>query len=346
MTPVFDGHNDALLRLWEAGGDPVALFAKDTGQVCLPAMAAGGMRGGFFAMFPVEAGLEDSVDFSALSKPAYDLPLPQPMAQATALTNVLEQAAIARALCDAGQMRMVRSMADLDMALEGDGPPALLLHLEGAEAIGPDLTELDQLYDLGLRSIGPVWSRPTIFASGVAFRYPSTGDTGPGLTEAGRRLVNRARDKGMVVDLSHMTERGFWDVAKEGLPLVATHSNAHAVTPSSRNLTDAQLRAIGETGGVAGLNFGSIFLRTDGRMDAGPALDAAVAHLDHMIGVAGEDHVALGSDFDGAPMTEGLTRASDLPNLIEAMRARGYSDELVAKLCHGNWRRLLSDVLP
>ena len=342
---IFDGHNDALLRLWEAGSDPVALFRENKGDVSIPAMKAGNMAGGFFAMFPVEAGLRDSVDFSALRNAAYDLPLPPPMSQATALENVLEQASIARALCEAGLMRMMTGVADFDAAIAGDGPPALLLHMEGAEAIGPDLAELDRLHDLGLRSIGPVWSRPTIFAHGVPFRLPSTGDTGPGLTEAGRRLVRAAQAKGMVVDLSHLTERGFWDVAEEGVPLVATHSNAHAVTPASRNLTDAQLRAIGETGGVAGLNFGAMFLRPDGRWDEGPALDAAMRHLDRMIEAAGEDHVALGSDFDGAPMTEGLAHASDLPNLVAAMEAHGFGADLIAKICHGNWRRLLGQVL-
>lgn len=342
---VFDGHNDVLLRLSRQDDDPAKVFgAFSAGHIDMPKARAGGLGGGFFAMFALDD--TQSLDFAMFDNPPYDTPLPPKMDQAKAWTVIERQAQVALALDQAGLVSICCDAAALSKVWNADGSMAMILHLEGAECIGPDLEGLDVLYDLGLRSIGPVWSRPTAFAHGVPFRYPSDGDTGPGLTQAGRALVRDCLRRGMVVDTSHMTMKGFWDVADEGAPLVATHSNAHGVSPSARNLTDDQLKAIGETGGVAGLNFGTVFLRPDGRRDAKGALDHAIAHLDRMIDQAGEDHVALGSDFDGAPMPAGLESAAELPNLVGLMRQHGYDAALIAKLCHENWLSFLSRTLP
>ncbi len=331
--PFFDGHNDALLRLSRTEGDPVAAFAEGPGHVTRAKAAAGDLTGGFFAMFAL--GDTANMDFAIFDSPPYDTPLPPEMDRATAWEKIAAQAEIAQGLEAAGAICWVREAADLDTA-PGDALTGVL-HLEGAECIGPDLEGLDMLYNMGLRSVGPVWSRPTAFAHGVPFRFPSDGDTGPGLTEAGRGLVRALKARGMVTDTSHMTVKGFWDVAEEGVPLVATHSNAHAVCPTARNLTDDQLRAIGQTGGVVGLNFGTMFLRPDGKRDPAGALDHVIAHLDHMIALAGEDHVGLGSDFDGAPMPEGLADASALPVLTGLMEEAGYGAGLIAKITHRNW---------
>lgn len=340
--PVFDGHNDALLRLSRGEADPVAGFASGPGHVTLEKARAGDLQGGFFAMFALSD--DARMDFAVFDAPPYDTPLPPAMAQDVAWAKIGAQARIAQDLEQAGAIAWVRSAADLE--LTPDGPLTGVLHLEGAECIGPELQGLDALFDLGLRSVGPVWSRPTVFAHGVPFRFPSDGDTGPGLTAAGRALVQGLRARGMVVDTSHLTVQGFWDVAEQGAPLVATHSNAHAVCPTARNLTDDQLRAIGETGGMAGLNFGTMFLRPDGKRDPAGALDHAVAHLEHMIALAGEDHVGLGSDFDGAPMPEGLPDAGALPVLTKRMAAAGFGDALIAKITHRNWLDCLARHLP
>ena len=138
--------------------------------------------------------------------------------------------------------------------------------MEGAAAIDESLDALHLFHAMGLRSLGPVWSRPTVFGHGVPFAFPSSPETGPGLTEAGKLLVGECNRLRIMLDLSHLNEAGFLDVAKlSDAPLVATHSNAHAVTASSRNLTDWQLKAIGESGGMAGLNLATVFLRPDGR---------------------------------------------------------------------------------
>lgn len=335
--PFFDGHNDALLRLSRAETDPVELFKGGPGHINMAKAEAGGLTGGFFAMFAM--GEMAGLNFALFDTPPYDTPLPPEMPRDVAWSKISQQAEIVLNLEKAGLIRWVRSAEDLDA-----GPGAALtgvLHLEGADCLGPDLENFDTLYDMGLRSLGPVWSRPTPFAHGVPFRFPSTGDTGPGLTPEGRSLVRALKARGMVVDMSHITEQGFWDTAEEGVPLVATHSNAHAVCPTARNLTDRQLKAIGETGGMAGLNFGTMFLRPDGRMDPAGALDHVIPHLDHMIAQAGEDHVGFGSDFDGAPMPEGLPDAAALPTLTALMEAAGYGAALIEKITHANWTACL-----
>src|SRR5690606_31238777 len=145
-----------------------------------------------------------------------------------------------------GALRFCRSAAAIRDCME-KGVIAAIMHMEGAEAIDEDLDMLHLFHAIGLRSLGPVWSRPTAFAHGVPFAFPSSPDTGPGLTAAGKRLVKACNVLGILIDLSHMNEAGFNDVASlSDAPLVATHSNAHAVTPSSRNLTDRQLAVIRE----------------------------------------------------------------------------------------------------
>lgn len=222
------------------------------------------------------------------------------------------------------------------------GVVAGVIHFEGAEALDQNLDALQLFYAMGLRSIGPVWSRPTIFGHGVPFRFPSTGDTGPGLTDAGRALVRECNALRIMLDLSHLNEQGFWDVAKlSDAPLVATHSNAHAVSASSRNLSDRQLRAIGDTGGMAGLNFATCFLREDGRESPDMTLDPVKRHIEHMLKLAGEDHVGLGSDYDGATTPKDIGGVEGLPALIGAMREMGLGEALIEKIAHRNWLRLL-----
>jgi membrane dipeptidase len=220
---------------------------------------------------------------------------------------------------------------------------AMIFHIEGAEAIDADLTALDVLYAAGLRSLGIVWSRPNIFGHGVPFAFPSSPDTGPGLTDAGKALVRGCNQRGILLDLSHLNEQGFWDVAAlSTAPLVATHSGAHALCASARNLTDRQLDAIAASGGVVGVNYHVSFLRADGQRDADTtSLTEIVRHVDYMVKRMGIDHVALGSDFDGAVMPGDLRDAAGLPKLMSALRAAGYDDAALRQIAYGNWLRVL-----
>lgn len=343
MLPmIFDGHNDVLSKLWREGGLQAArtFTTGRAGALDLPKAKAGGFGGGFFAIY-IPSPMDRDARTRQMSQPSYNLPLPNQILVQEALPVALAQAAILARLEELGGLKICKTAKDIGTCLD-DGTIAAIMHIEGAEAIDEDMHALDVLYRAGLRSIGPVWSRPTIFANGVPFRFPSDGDIGDGLTEHGIRLVQRCNELGIMLDMSHLNEAGFWDVVKySDAPIVATHSNAHNLCASSRNLTDKQLIAIAESGGMVGVNFSVSFLRADGQKNAGTDLDLVLAHLDHLISVVGEDCVGLGSDYDGALVPEAITNVSDLPKLRTTMRSHGYDEPLMAKLCHGNWLRVL-----
>ena len=154
--------------------------------------------------------------------------------------------------------------------------------------------------------------------------------------------MRACNEKRILVDLSHITEKGFWDVAAlSTAPLVATHSNVHAPTQAPRNLTADQLRAIRDSDGMVGLNFAAGFLRADGQMRADTPIDDMVRHLDGLIEALGETRVGMGSDFDGALVPADIGDASGLPRLFEALERHGYDAPLLEKLAHGNWLSLL-----
>nr|WP_309506195.1 dipeptidase [Rhizobium sp. PRIMUS64] len=241
-----------------------------------------------------------------------------------------------------GQMRLATSVTAIKAALDVSAF-AVVLHMEGAEAIDPDLSYLDTLYDHGLRSLGVVWSRPNIFGYGVPFAYPRSPDTGPGLTDAGKRLVKKCNDLGIMIDVSHLNERGFWDVAAlSTAPLVATHACAHAICPSTRNLTDRQLDAIRDTDGVIGMNLAVNDVRPDANLDDDTPLEVVIRHIEYLVRRVGIDSVALGSDFDGAVMPREIRDASGLPRLIEAMRRAGFNETDLRKFALDNWLRVFA----
>jgi membrane dipeptidase len=217
-----------------------------------------------------------------------------------------------------------------------------VLHIEGAEAIDPELEALEHWYAAGLRSLGPVWSRSNAFGHGVPFIFPSTPDTGPGLTPAGRALVARCAELGIMVDLSHLNEKGFWDVARvEPGPLVASHSGVHAIAATSRNLTDAQLDAIGSTDGLVGIIYGCQFVRPDLKDDPDTPLAMIAAHAAYVAERIGVRHVALGSDFDGTTIPVDLGDVAGLPKLLDALRDAGFTEADLEAIAWANWRRVL-----
>jgi membrane dipeptidase len=345
-VPVFDGHNDIVLKLAAAGEARARLWleGEGAGHLDLPRMQAAGFAGGFFAVYIPSPATGDLDALERLmDQPPYDLPLPALIDHRSAQPVAIEMLGhlLWMERASEGRFRWCRTVADIRTAM-ADGAVAGVIHFEGAEPIGPDLDALHLFHAMGLRSVGPVWSRPTLFGHGVPFRFPSTGDTGPGLTDLGKTLVRECNALKIMLDLSHLNEAGFWDVAKlSDAPLVATHSNAHAVTPSSRNLTDRQLRAIGETGGIAGLNLATVFLRPDGRESPDMTLDPVKRHIEHMLQVAGADHVGIGSDFDGATVPKDIGGVDGLPVLIQAMREMDLGEALIRKIAHGNWLRVL-----
>jgi membrane dipeptidase len=344
MTPVFDGHNDILLRMLNAPEkrDEIWLTGEGKGHLDLPRMKSGGMVGGFFAIYiPSPKSPDLAALDTAMDAPPYDLALPDRIGDAAALPVAMAMAGHLLWMERTGTLKICRSAADVRAGI-AEGKIAAIMHMEGAEGIGPDLDALHVWHAAGLRSIGPVWSRPTVFGHGVPFRFPGDPDTGDGLTDAGKRLIRECNALRIMIDLSHMNEKGFDDVAAiSDAPLVATHSNAHAICPSTRNLTDRQLAVIAGSNGMVGLNFATVFLNPNGRKNDHPGWDPMLRHLDHLIGILGEDRVGLGSDFDGATVPEVIGDAAGLPALLDALRAHGYDQPLLEKLAHRNWLALL-----
>ncbi len=338
MIPVFDGHNDTLTT-----GDHADIAGgRAGGDLDLPRMREGGMRGGIFAVFTSSPG-EEAGATQHFGSAGYAEPLAAEVPHALAAADATAAAGRLLALERAGEVVVARSIADFDTAFADDsGPPVAVLHIEGAEAIDPGLEALDFWYAAGLRSLGPVWSRPNAFAHGVPFAFPSSPDIGPGLTEAGRALVARCGELGIVVDLSHLNEAGFWDVAGiEAGPLVASHSGAHVICEASRNLTDAQLDAIAASGGLVGIVYATAFLRPDFADDADTPLALIAEHARYVADRIGPEHVGLGSDFDGATVPAELGGAAGLPKLLAALGDAGFSPAEVEGIAWRNWRRVL-----
>jgi membrane dipeptidase len=354
--PVFDGHNDTLLDLPLTGR---SFFERsEQGHVDLPRAREGGLGGGFFAVFVrdpavvaetpapgAETDSDDTTAVAARSSSRYADPdnLPPPMSLEYAQREAMR--AVARLFRleaeSAGAARVVRSAAELRRCLE-DGTFAMELHFEGAEAIDPDFDALEVYHQAGLRSLGITWSRPNRFGYGVPFQFPASPDTGPGLSDLGKELVRACNRLRIMIDLSHLNEAGFWDVAAlSDAPLVATHSNVHGICASTRNLTGRQLDAIRDSDGIVGLNFNCGFLHPEGARASDLDLGIMIDHLDALMERLGDDKVALGSDFDGATMPEGIKDVSLLPNLLDAMRARGYDDATMRKIAYGNWLRVM-----
>ncbi len=348
--PIFDGHNDALLRLNRRdGGNAVAAFldGEDKGHLDLPKARKGGFAGGLFAMFVPSPKRKDGPRSEATPQETGSVIGSDPSPPAVEVTEAQRVTFAMAALLlriereSKGRVRICRSASDIERCL-ADDVLAAVLHIEGAEAIDENFELLEVLYAAGLRSLGPVWSRPNVFGHGVPFRCPSSPDTGPGLTDLGKALIGACNRLRILVDLSHLNERGFWDVAAiSDAPLVATHSNAHALSPHSRNLTDKQLAAIRDSGGLAGVNFATAFLRGDGRHDKDTPAALIVDHAAHLVEHLGEDGVGLGSDFDGAQIPGEVGTAAGLQVLVEIMRKRGFGEPLIEKLCYRNWLRVL-----
>ena len=339
---VFDGHNDTLLKLER-------LSSSETGQeffdgfpaahIDLPRAKSSGFAGGFFAMF-VPSTLENT-DFGSFDPrdPTNFTAVNQQ--DALRFTNRMFAIALRLEKASQGKVKIVRSAHDIRAAAD-NGQMAMLMHIEGAEAIDGDFNALEVLYSAGLRSIGPVWSRNNIFAEGVPMGFPGSPDTGNGLTDTGKELVKRCNQMGVMLDLSHLNEKGFWDVARlSDAPLVATHSNVHEICPSPRNLTDKQLDAIAESRGVVGLNYHVGFLRPDGRRDTDTDLEVLIRHLSWLLEKLGEKGVALGSDFDGCLVPNDIGDVTGNTALINAMEKAQFGEALIKRICFENWCDLL-----
>ena len=341
---IFDGHNDLLTRLWlSSAEDPVHDFIHGSlpGHLDLKRCQQAAWMGGLFSIFLPPYAYVQNHHPDKLSNPSNQDFTPQEIVDICCEQLALAQQLEARS---EGQIQICTSLAQIQ-ACQQNQQLAIVLHLEGAEflAIKPEL--LDVFYDAGLRSIGPLWNRKSLFGDGLNVPFPHSPDTGSGLTDQGKALILECSKKGMLIDVSHMNERAFWDTLETiNQPIVATHSNAHALCAQARNLTERQLAAIKQSGGMVGVNFDVAFLRADGKRNTQTSLDVIVDHLEYLIEHLGEDHVGFGSDFDGCLLPDELSDISQISKLIERMQQRHFSDALIEKITSKNWFRVLGKI--
>lgn len=336
FPPVFDGHNDTILSLNRTGR---SFFEKSSeGHLDLPRAREGGVGGGFFAVYIADRGAEQPTDDALSTEYAQS----QALSMLGKLIRLEEESQ--------GQCKIVRTAAEIQECMD-NGTFAILLHIEGAEPLDAEGDTLEVFYAAGLRSVGITHSRSNIFGHGVTWvrsrpdTLPASPDTGPGLTDVGKDFVRHCNKLGVMIDLSHLNEKGFWDVASlSEHPLVATHSNVHSLSSVSRNLTDKQLDAIKESNGVVGLNYAVSFLREDGQRDPdNTPVSLMVDHIDYLVDKLGIDGVALGSDYDGTTVPSEIGDAAGQPVLMQGLRSRGYDDDALTKIAHRNWVRVLRD---
>lgn len=345
---VFDGHNDTLLKLFDPSrASGRSFFERSSeGHMDLPRALEGGMGGGLFAVFAPNPAFTYGPDGNVpliLTAHGYEVPLEvlYPFELAEPYTAEIVDRLFEMEAAFEGRVEVVRDIGALERCL-AKGTFAIVLHFEGAEAIAPDLSNLQGWYERGLRSLGLVWSRVNAFAEGVPFRFPSSPDTGPGLTAAGRELVKECNRLGILLDLAHLNEKGFFDVAAlSNAPLVSTHTAVHAIAPRSRNLTDPQIDAIAASGGVMGVIFAKYDLDPHGRLDIDVPVELLVRHIAYVADRVGVEHVALGSDFDGTQLPSEIRDVTGLPRVVGALREHGFNEEEVANIAHRNWLRVL-----
>jgi membrane dipeptidase len=220
---------------------------------------------------------------------------------------------------------------------EQNGRIAALLSIEGANVIEGELSILRTFYRLGVRMVGLVHSIRNILADGVA-----DARTGGGLSELGVQVVEELDRLGVIIDVSHLNDAGFWDLMDmvKG-PVIASHSNSRAICEHPRNLTDEMIKALAERGGVMGMNFAPSFVHKEHA-----TLEGIIDHIDHIVDIVGPDHIGLGSDFDGIGSTPvGLEDVTKMPDITTELTRRSYSVEDIRKILGENHLRLIKKVV-
>ena len=325
--PYFDAHCDTIYRCMMTGGEVTLDFGEDAEEQkrffakcgCLRENEGhiDLMRGRRFARFG---------QFFALFFDAADAPEDGMWAQCRRLHDcfVQEMETNADLICHC------RTGAEIDRAVK-NGKMAALLSMEGADLIECDVHKLQTAADWGVRFLNPVWNRAN------ALSGTNSQERERGLSDKGRDFIRQMERCGIYADVSHLSDRGFWDLCRmTARPIVASHSNSRALCDHPRNLTDDQFRAIRDTGGVVGMNFYSHFIGKQ------PSVDDLVRHIEHFLAMDGEKTVCMGGDLDGCEeLPQGMQGMEDVPKIWQALEERGYPRPLLEDLFWNNLRKLL-----
>ena len=246
-------------------------------------------------------------------------------------------------------LKVIYSSKDFYHAVN-EGKLAVVLGMEGLSPLGEDPEGIYTLYQLGFRQISLTWNEQNAFATGTR------GDVNRGLTELGKRAIRIMEELGIILDVSHANDKTFWDIYDVATkPIIASHSNARALCPVPRNITDEQIKAIGESGGLVGINAFNEFIHVDRDKRN---VDYLINHIEHIVDLIGIDHVTFGFDFfeyleedksksfieDPYRGTPGIEDISQAPNLIRKLQDRGFSKEDIEKISYRNFLNLMDRV--
>ena len=307
-----DGHCDTVRRFISTEGEYDFTRRNRAGHIDLPRLRDGGVKIQFFALY---------------------LEPPEALQRCLQLIDGY----YSTMLRCAKELQTIYTVADLKEVMQVN-KIGVLLTVEGGEVLKGDLSVLHLLFKHGIRSLGLTWNRQNQLATGVG-----EGINGKGLTSFGRMVVRELNALGMIVDLAHINEKGFYDaISLSSTPIIVSHANARALCNHPRNLSDKQLRLVKENGGVVGMSFYPPFVHRKS-----PSLNKLLDHFVHVAEVAGVEHLGLGSDFDGIDQTvEGLDDVSCMPRLIEGLSARGFSPKEMEQIASRNYLRVIEKVLP
>ncbi len=345
---IFDGHNDILNKITNSENptNTKAFLKEGRGHLDFPRAIQGGMVGGFFSVYTSNPpSLPSAKDRTVLRADGYEVIMAPALDYDYAHQEVLKMIRLMEQIeADSnGDLKIIKDYHQLENCLEEE-IFAAILHLEGAEPIQPDLTNLADFYERGVRSLGITWSRPNAFGHGVPFKFPSSPDTGPGLTDAGKEIVKTCNKLGIMIDLAHLNEQGFWDVAEiSSKPLVSSHTAANGLTAKARNLTNDQLKAVAESNGLAGIIFSVNDLDAENKPKDDAPISTIIDHIIYIAELIGVDHVAFGSDFDGTRIPSELGDARGFQKLVTLLEMAGFSFSEQEKICYQNWIRVLKD---
>lgn len=307
---LFDGHCDTISRCLDDGGH----LRRREGHLDFNRTGRFGRYAQFFALYADDSLLKQGGTF------------PQIYCEQYALFRLeLERCADLAVFCTTGEQAGKANR---------EGKAAAFLSVEGAELFGCSPDGLDDAFSKGVRAVNLTWNRANLLSGS------NCQESERGLGSEGRAFVLRMQELGMLVDLSHLSDRGIWDVLEiAGRPVIASHSNSRAICPHRRNLTDAQFTAIIENGGVAGLCMFADFLGENADMDT------VTAHLEHFLELGGQHSISIGGDWDGcARLPEGMRGIEDMEKLREHLLRKNYSEELIRRIFYSNLMRVVNEV--
>lgn len=244
-------------------------------------------------------------------------------------------------------LRIVHDHGEMQKAKE-EGLFYAFIGCEGLSGIGENLDQIDMLYEFGVRHASLTWNEQNPLAAGIS------GDADSGLTELGRKALHKIQDRHMLFDVSHLNDKSFWDVMRYATgPVVATHSSSRAICPAPRNLTDEMIKELAATGGMIGVNAYPDFIAQN---EKERTVDMLARHIEHMVKTAGIERIGFGFDFcefledEAGPETEqqglrGLKDASEVPNVLNAMRMIGFTEDDIRKVSYENWHRMIQKIM-